>query len=397
MNRISRLFPHASAMPFVVTVLLASGCRPDAADTPRQLPGHDMAVSERETSALPIWRLEDVRPLCPEGNASAGCSMGKNGYMRTNHEGQVVAYDVDAGELRVIDQGGGGVQPIGGVGEGPGEYRMILQAGFDAAGGVLAFDPVQRRLLHYPGHGAAVTTKIEFPSGFLASGIVAGRLIVVGSRAPEKGEIPDSLDVEVMAFDPDGASERLGILPMRVEGRGAGQLRKAPAIFEAQPKWVVAPGGQVVHADGVSGIAKVFGLDGSPLMRIGTEALPRAVTDAEFERELEARLAKAGSGPMGRALRQQASRRVANQPGVTDVVALENGQIWLRQAPSEAGDSVVWLVFEADGGNPKRVQLPTSTRLLASGGDLVVAEWGSGGSEREVRWARLVPAAGVSE
>ncbi|MBK9549879.1 MAG: hypothetical protein IPO52_12430 [Gemmatimonadetes bacterium] len=111
---------------------------------------------------------------------------------------------------------------------------------------------------------------------------------------------------------------------------------------------------------------EVHDTTGRFVLRFGTATSPRRVTDAEFQREYEARIARAPGGAMGRAMREQAGRRVPTHAAITALRQLENGQIWIREAPTESGDSVGWAVFQRDGVPIGRLTLPADVRILAA-------------------------------
>src|SRR5690606_24822682 len=95
---------------------------------------------------------------------------------------------------------------------------------------------------------------------------------------------------------------------------------------------------------------------------------PRRVTSAEVESAREARLRGLPSSRMREAAERQLANVGEHHPAVTGLVAMADGRLWVREAPSVDGDSVSWLVLAADGVAEFRVHTAVDDQPIGTDG-----------------------------
>ena len=355
----------------VALPLLIGGCVRDRVDA---MPATTALLSAEGFAELPMLRLELGRAVCAANEPTASCEVGPNGNVVADGGSQLLLNDPSQKSLRRIDVRTGSVYPLGRPGQGPGEFRMLFSIDLGRDGSAAAFDAEQRKTIRFDSSGGVVELRHPvLPGGLLAMDFIAGELWAVGGDIQGTSATGDSVPTLLFRVSPDGHFRKAATLALRRPGRGIEDMRPAPPIFAPQELWHFARDGRVLHADGDAMVVDVHDTTGRYLLRVGASTSPRSVTEAEFQREYVARIARAPGGAMGRAMREQAAQRVPTHAAITAMRQLENGQIWIREAPSESGDSVGWVVFQRDGAPVGRLTLPAEMRVLAaSDSNLVV-------------------------
>lgn len=383
----SLLFSLISLSSCTVAVDRADGAPSEHIVAPDTNPPVEALLTAEQFASLPVLTLKLGEPICASGESAPACELGSSGELISEGTTHLVRYDLDAGALARITGRPGAVQWLGRNGAGPGEYRMIWAAGVDRSGGVAAFDPVQRKFLRFGAEGvASESSGFVLPAGFITAGFIGTDLWAVAGDIEGDHATGDSVNIFLYQFGRNGEFRRAAVLPLRQPGRGLEDMRPPPAIFAPREMWHFARDGRVLHSDGEALVVDVYDSTGRHTLRLGAAVSPRDVTDAEFAREFEERTSRAPSGPMGRAIREQAAVRVSHHAAITAMRQIENGQIWIREAPTENGDSVGWVVFSHDGGAVGRLRLPGDLRILAATkSDFAVLPGGTG----VMRWAKL--------
>jgi hypothetical protein len=347
-------------------------------------------MSSEDFASLPALVLDMGEPLCGTAEGAPGCEIGPNGELVSDGGTHLISYDLGAGALARIVGRPGVVKTLGRSGAGPGEYRTIFAAGIGEQGDVAVFDPAQRKVLRFGSDGGtAEIGAIAFPAGFLAAGFFGIDLWAVAGDIEGDHATGDSVHILLYQLGERNGFRRVGALPLKQPGRGMEDMRPVPAIFAAQELWHFSRDGRILHSSGEALVVDVYDSTGHHTLRIGAAVPPRGVTEAEFQREFEARTSRAPPGPMGKAMREQAARRVPYHAGITALRQLENGQIWVREAPAEAGDSVGWVVFTSEGTPVGRLRLPADVRILAATDSGLVVIPATGNRPPVPTWATL--------
>ncbi|MDZ4257184.1 MAG: hypothetical protein U0974_03100 [Gemmatimonadales bacterium] len=380
---------------FALGVSTSAAC--GARDTPQGIAAEvPQTIHARSAyDVLPVIALVPVRPACAVD--ALDCSPGGEVKAVADSEGRLLVWSLDKA-LHEIAGEGSPANVVGRVGGGPGEYQKIWAAGFSRSGELLAFDPLQQRLLRYDRSGSPMaTSQVELPPGFIDASFVAGELRALAVDHAGGSGGPDSASVSVFALEPDGKKpRRLFTLPVRQLALAIGEMTAVPGLFAARPQWQVLADGQVLYSPGTALLVHRYDETGAPVLHAGFDAQPREVTEDEAERSLEAVLRQTRNSQMRDAMRASQAGRVAErQPAITALRQLENGQIWMREAPRAAGDSVRWLVLDSAGAPVGSVMLDTESRVLtASQGLILVSQPGAVDPSESLVWMRVAPVVG---
>lgn len=286
----------------------------------------------------------------------------------------------------------GDIAPIGRRGSGPGEYQHVAALHVSPDGAVTAFDLLQRRLLRYDASGLpSGDSFVSLPDGFVFAAILDTGLVALATDP--RRQSGDSAGVSLFVFDSaSGGFRRLARLPIRDRVFSNDALRPVPMPFAAHPLWTMTPDGGVYFTPaGVHEISR-FDLSGAFLLRFGSQVTPREVTQADLEALQQDRLRLIPPGPMRDAARASARTSAKFHPAITRLVALSNGELWMRESPFEPRDSVQWLAYSGvDGRALGRLVLGADDDVLASAnGRLLMLTAAPGTEETTLRWVTIV-------
>lgn len=354
--------------------------------------GSDISVlPELAYSALPVFRLRDIGPLC---NANAEtCAMSGISAAAVSAIGDVQFLGTSDGQPQVyrVRDAGAGVIPVGREGAGPGEYRRPWTLGFDSTGNTLVASISERRLLAYAADGASeATATIPLPPTMFATpAFVNGELRAL---ATELADSPgDSMPVVMFALD-SGASNarRVYEMVLRAPAIALGDFRPMQPPFTPQAQWVIRPDGGLLHSAADALLIDMYGPDGRHTRRIGYTTTPRAVTSAELQEALEGAIRYMPNERMrGAMVERFKSGSATRHPAITRLTDAGD-QIWVRESPFQGADSVSWVIFDADGRGLGRAITGTQDAVVVARGDSILMsvdrDTGPAGS---LRWMML--------
>lgn len=357
--------------PTWLLLLAACGGPATPADSPLIT---EIMVSRSQYDSLPQLDLDPSHALCPTADSDV-CLLRRNQTVVSDGHQLLLSYDLDRGDLHLIDAASLLDRPVGTRGEGPEEYRMVLNAAITPKSEIVAFDPAQRRLLRYSTNGTPISTvPAPMADGFITAGVVGGSLWQLASAQPSERGATDSTATAIFALAPDGTLHRRATLPVMLPARGLETMRQPAGIFAAADIFRIGSDGRIYFTTGRDFVISVYDTAGRPAMRIRVATEPRPVSDDEYSRERDRRLASAGAGPLGAAIRRTLGDRPARHPAITDLRPLENGDLWVRQAPDESGTQVEWLGFSSQGQPIGRLTTSVDTRILAALGPTIVVD-----------------------
>ncbi|MDX2208055.1 MAG: hypothetical protein SFU57_10455 [Gemmatimonadales bacterium] len=396
-SRPSRSTGHMPPLHLVLALGVSMSAACGARDTPQGIAANVPTTIHARSAydAIPVLDLVPTRPACVVDVLD--CSPGGEVKAVVGSEGRLLVWSLDR-PLHEIAGEGSPAKVVGRVGGGPGEYRMIMAAGFSRSGELLAFDPAQQRLLRYDCSGSPVaTSQVVLPPGFIDASFVGGELRALAVDKAGGSGAPDSASVRVFVLEPDGKKpRRLFTLPVRQRAWALTDMRPVPGLFAATPQWQLLADGQVLYSAATAILVHRYDESGAPVLHVGFDAQPREVTKDEAERSLEVVLRQAPNAQMRDAMRASQAGRVAErQPAITALRQLENGQIWMREAPRAAGDSVRWLVLDSAGTPVGSVMLDTESRVLtAADGLILVSQPGAVDPSESLVWMRVASSVG---
>lgn len=320
-------------------------------------------------AALPSATLEADGPLCIDASR---CLPPRQAIAAVSASGDALLLVLGGQRTEVVRIPAGGDAPtaVGREGSGPGEYRIPALLGFAPGGDGLVFDIMARRVLRYAPDGTSLATSVVLlpASPHPAFGLVQGELWILGSDTPPTPG--DSMPVVVFALDSGAlAPRRLHTLAFGLPAFPIGEFRVAPLLLAPQDFFTFRGDSSVLVARGGLLGVDIHAPDGALVRRIGFNVEPRA-TSAEDIAEEASRRVRGIPDPQARAaIAQELSANAADRmPVLTGLVAMDDGEIWLRGSPSRDGDRVEWLVLRGDGEPLRRVTLPAEDAILGKQG-----------------------------
>ncbi len=302
--------------------------------------------------------------------------------------GNLVVADGRAGEIRVFDAQGRHLRTFGGMGEGPGEFR-VLSGAWPVPNGIVTVDRDQQRITRFGAEGSLIATApfagidemgLFTTMGMAGSGMVLNQVKDMGMSSLDESSLDDAAE----ALEDDGASvlflrhgldgelvDTLARRPgekMLMRTSGSGDMMSVDVLrvpFSSRPTAVGSSQGAAVTGGGAYEVA-LFGAAGE-LSRIARldEAPPLLTVE-----HLEAHVRGSGN-PF---LQDDASIRAMVEmyqgmplpdrlPGYAELLFADTGEVWAQRFIPPGGETAQWDVFGADGGHLGRVEVATSFQI----------------------------------
>jgi hypothetical protein len=304
-----------------------------------------------------------------------------------------VAYSgtINTWQIHVVAPGAHSSTQIGRTGAGPGEYQSVLALGFTPSGTLRAFDLMQRRVIEYTSAGTVIATSaVPMPLGFVDASFAHGQLVMLA--AARGSRVGDSANVALYAADTGvRTARRIQILSARQRVRALSDLIPIRPPFSPQPQWSIAPGGSVVYSDGALFAFDAFDSLGVHTHRVGFAVVPRRVTTADLDR-WRTNAVRGLPAHMQAAIRNSEGTAAPKHAAITRIRALANGEVWVRETESEAGDSTRWVVFGPDLVARGTVVLGAYDDVVGSYGTaLLISEVANRRRSGQLRWYTRAP------
>lgn len=371
----------------LLAIAFALACT-SPADTPGRL-GRQITIDEATYRVLPSLSLEPDGLLCPSDEAY--CLLGPQGRAVHGPDGAILLWDF-GGPIRSVAMDGSDQGQVGRIGEGPGEYRVVLAVGLTPTGALDVLDGALQRRVQYANTGTPLATaRSPLPPGFIAAEFVGGELRAVTTALASQRNGVATAPVVLVALDTGATAARsLRTLPVEQKAFGLADMRPPPGLFEPEEQWVVARDGRVAHTKADRFVIEIFQLDASNDLRLSVDATPRRVASTEVATEIDRRLRGIGNPRMRSAIEAQASRVPEYHPAITGLRLLDNGQLWVREAPDESGERVRWLILDSEGASLGTVTVTANVSILLAHGDrILINDPGAPGQVGGLRWVRV--------
>lgn len=274
-------------------------------------------------------------------------------------------------EVRIYGDDGRLEVTMGREGEGPGEFTRLSGLVVFPGDSLLAWDRGKGRGTLFTRNGQAARTVSPPDSDAIRGGVVVGRLdngrLVVDGPSRFSGDMPDGGLVRppktYLLMDPDGARIRtLGTLPGAEEyleiGDGYISIRSVPFTKGA----AMAGGGRRVVAGGSERTELlVWNAAGDTTAIWRLDHQPPPVSDEDWDRAVEARLAPLDDPSLATGIRQffLDAPRPDRHPAWSALHLGQDGRVWLRQFDPPGGETTNrWWRLGADGELREVVVLP---------------------------------------
>lgn len=319
--------------------------------------------------ALPRASLVPEKPLCGDDPLACLPTANPFGVVGAFGDAIVALASGRRAEIARVNAGTDSAFILGREGSGPGEYRLPGLLGVAPDGDALVFDLLSRRVLRYARDGATrATSQVTLPPAPLGGfGFVAGGVRILASELPPTPG--DSMTVHVFAMDSGVPARPLHALPFRAPSFGMGEFRVVPPAMAPRDWFALLENGSVAFSDGATFGLSLFDPAGALVRRVSFALPPRAPTEQEITGSLEQSVRGIPDARARAAITEQMRREIASQvPAATGLVAMHDGELWLRGAPHASGDLVDWLVLSAAAEPQHRLTLPVDDVVLGKHG-----------------------------
>lgn len=386
---------HPTALrPPIAVLALASVLLPAGCDAPPAVGSiaWDSAGIRIVENREPEWGLEETwrlgEPSLDLGGAEAAGPTAFQYVVDAFFAAGSLVVVESGGDVHFFDAEGAAVGFAGGVGDGPGEFRMVAGAG--AMGDTIwAYDYSHRRLTYFDVDGELLSVHaLEgedatlMPVGRLGDGFLLGSTYRPGAAA-EAGRLGLRRDtVEYRVFGPRGQrSPPIGRGAAReyVVGEEDGRLTMATPPF-ARRAHDGSDGSVWVHGDQASRTLRIRDPGGGVRTLVRWPGPDLAVTDEAVRGEIERRIQRYNEDEAGLRRFFTELPHPDRRPAHGRVHLDPDGHIWVETAPGPARDddpfeTPGWHVFAPDGRWLGTVASPGGLRITQILPDRVVGVW----------------------
>jgi hypothetical protein len=274
--------------------------------------------------------------------------------------------------VQEFDSMGRWIGPVGRLGAGPGESRVVMAAGYDSAGGVVLVDQAAFRVVGFDSLRRPAGSWSMSPSAELTA-ISAKGGHVVEWLVPGAQRLGEPVTGSFVLIDSAGQRRGLAQVATKALRASASDLMPIQPFFTALPVWDIGPRLSVVHAPGDRMRIERYRENGRADLLVEGDAPLRPVTSSDIAHRMEGQRAPPVGGGQWAAQMQEAARNAARfHPAITRLAVLGDGSIWATESPAPDGDSARVDVFSAEGRLIGYVVLPVAARVIDGDGRIVL-------------------------
>lgn len=372
-------------------LLLAAltACSPDA-PAPIDPVATDIR-SDAEYRALATASFTPVARVCAAG--SERCRPPVQPAAAVSGSGDALVLGLGEQANLVVRVPAGSQTPVilGREGSGPGEYRMPVALGFTPESDAVVYDLMARRVVRFApdGTGKGEATRGLPPAPLIGFGVVRGEVWMLSTDRPKTSG--DTLPVDVVSLGNDAATaQKLHRLSLRQPAYAMEAMRTPPPLFAPVTAFGFFADGGLAFTDGRALVVDLFDAEGALSKRVGFDVTPRAVTTADATARRALNLRGVSDARMRESMERMMSNVSARHPAITRLQTLANGEVWVRETPREAADSVSWIAFSRDGAPLRRVWTGADDAVLEWAGDrYLIARLGGSDATDGYWWATL--------
>jgi hypothetical protein len=281
--------------------------------------------------------------------------------------------------------------PLGRVGSGPGEYRIPATMGFTPDGDAVIYDLMARRVVRFApdGTGKGEATRGLPPAPLIGFGVVRGEVWMLSTDRPKTSG--DTMPVDVVSLgNNETAAQKLHRLALSQPAHALEALRTPAPLFAPVASFGFFADGGVAFTDGRTLVVDLFDAEGVLAKRVGFDVTSRAVTEADAEARRARNLGGVADARMRESMERMMSNVSARHAAITRLITLSNGEVWVRETPREAADSVSWVSFSREGAPLRRVWTGADDAVLAWAGDrYLITRLGGSDATDGYWWATL--------
>jgi hypothetical protein len=292
-----------------------------------------------------------------------------------DEEGGVAVVETSSGQIRFFDPNGLPLRTVGGLGEGPGEFRALWWASFVAGDTLVAFELAFPTSVSIFDPAGAFVRSFRLPNPGSGEPLVIGAWsngeVVIRRQTTEGTEPGEIFRHQIYSVTPAGSvGTDLGMWPTGVR-RDAVEAYSPRASFEvSSERLLYAPGNQFE--------SRQFDRTGT-LRMISRVLRPRiAVTQGHIDRYMKEQwdplVARAVGTPLEERLRQLGEPVFPDSmPAYTALLSNADGGFWARWEANPTDSLGVWDVFDRSGVLIGVIELPARFQAMS-----LAAEWVAG-------------------
>ena len=335
------------------------------------------AFSDQEVSCEPseVGQV-DIAEVLRLGDEAAGDTVlfSRITHLAVNSRGEIIVEEARRPSIRVFNSEGVYVSDIGGVGQGPGEYRYTWGVVVGPADSVYVWEVYTDRVMVYDPqdfsfvrHVTVEDDGIEGAVGIIGIG-EAGWIMPIQARPFQPGDdgkmaVHEDTDFEIRKVDLDGNYGQEIIATVRdnemiyhvFEESGGFTIHGVP--YARNAAWAMGPNDMLYYGWGDAIQISVANVDGSIQTRIHHEHDPVFITDAETEAAAQEMVNEqhekllAARGPH------------KTKPAFETFVVDEAGNIWVKLSSIENATTADWLILDIESDVVGIAALPINVTL----------------------------------
>ncbi len=335
------------------------------------------ACSDQEASREPseVGQV-DITEVLRLGDEAAGDTVlfSRITNLAVNSRGDIIVEEARRPSIRVFNSEGAYVSDVGGMGQGPGEYRYTWGVVVGSADSVYVWEVYTDRVMVYDPHDFSFVRHVTVEDDGIkgAVGIIgigeAGWIMPIQARPFQPGHdgkmtVHEDADFEIRKVDLDGDYGQEIIATVRdnemiyhvFEESGGFTIHGVP--YARNAAWAMGPNDMLYYGWGDAIQISVANVDGSIQTRIYHEHDPVFITDAEAE---------AAAQDM---VNEQHEKLLAarglheTKPAFKTFVVDEAGNVWVKLSSIENATTADWLILDMESEVVGIAALPINVTL----------------------------------
>ena len=328
----------------------------------------DQKVS-REPSEVGQVEIKEVLRL---GDEAAGDTVlfSQITHLAVNSRGDIIVEEARRASIRVFNSEGAYVNNIGGMGDGPGEYRYTWGMVVGSADSVYLWEVFMDRVMVYDPHDfsfvrhATVDDEVSGIIGVVEAGwIMPMRASSFQPTNDGKMTVHEDNDFQIRKVDLDGSYGQEIIATVRenemiphvYEDANGFTIYNVP--YARNPAWAMGPNDMLYHGWGDAIQVTVANIDGSIQGRIHYEHDPVFITDAEIEAAAQDMVSEQHEELLAaRGLHK-------TKPAFETFVVDEAGNVWVKLSSIENSTTADWLILDMESEVVGIAVLPINVTL----------------------------------
>ncbi len=335
------------------------------------------ACSDQEASREPseVGQV-DITEVLRLGDEAAGDTVlfSRITNLAVNSRGDIIVEEARRPSIRVFNSEGAYVSDVGGMGQGPGEYRYTWGVVVGSADSVYVWEVYTDRVMVYDPQDFSFVRHVTVEDDGIkgAVGIIgigeAGWIMPIQARPFQPGHdgkmtVHEDADFEIRKVDLDGDYGQEIIATVRdnemiyhvFEESGGFTIHHVP--YARNAAWAMGPNDMLYYGWGDAIQISVANVDGSIQTRIYHEHDPVFITDAEAE---------AAAQDM---VNEQHEKLLAarglheTKPAFETFVVDEAGNVWVKLSSIENATTADWLILGMESEVVGIAALPINVTL----------------------------------